>query len=60
MISAIELALNGLDHAELTERADVLASLVEDGFAFLADQDGHCVLVASPLPTLPPLPWALA
>jgi hypothetical protein len=55
MISALELCLNGLDDAELIERAEVLASIIEDGFAFLAVEDGHTILVPIALPTVPML-----
>ena len=60
MISAIELALNHLDSAELAERADVLASLVEEGHATLESHGDHMVLAAVPTPALTPLPWAVA
>jgi hypothetical protein len=60
VISAIELALNHLDHAELVERVDVLESLLTEGHAIFADRDGHIELIAIPVHTLPPLPPALA
>ena len=60
MISALEMCLNGLDDAELHERAEVLASLIEDGHAIFADHAGHVELVALPVQALPPLPWATA
>ena len=57
MISELELCLNGIDDAELAERAEVLASLVEEGFAFFAaDEFGHTVLIANPVGSFPPLP----
>jgi hypothetical protein len=58
--SAIELALNHLDDAELLERAAVLASLVEEGHATLESHGDHTILVAAPTPVLPPLSPALA
>lgn len=66
MTSLLILALNNLDAAELAERADVLASLIEDELVIVcydANDAFATVKICAgvlPAPTLPMLAPALA